>query len=153
MPCHAATSKKVITVSKDDSVESVIKAMKKAKADNAVVVEVNGIYQGVFSSKTLLCSLIPVSVAMSDGVQLDVKVAAAPGVVKRYGNIKPLPVEEVMDRKVHKMLPDAPIWEGVAHLTKYSGPIVIVDDKGKYCGLLTYDSMLDHLDIALPMDG
>jgi len=153
MPCHAAMSKKVITVSKDETVEKVMKAMKKAKAENAVIVDDKGIYEGVFSSKALLCSLIPVSVAMADGVQLDVKVTAAPGVVKRYGNVKPLPVEEVMDRKVHKMFPDSPIWEGVAHLSKYQAPIAIVDDKGKYFGLLTYDSIMEHLDTAMPADG
>ncbi len=153
MPCHAAKCDKVITVSRGDTVENVMKVMKKARAENAVVVDDDGMFEGIFSSRTILGSLIPVSVAMADGVQLDVKVTAAPGVAKRYGNIKPLSVEEVMDRKVHTIPPDSPIWEGVAHLTKYSEPLAVVDDKGKYCGLVTYNSILEHLDTVMPVDG
>ena len=153
MPCHAAKCNKVITVSRGDTVESVMKAMKKAKAENAVVIDEKGLFEGVCSSKTILSSLIPVSIAMADGVQLDIKVTAAPGVAKRYGNIKPLPVEEVMDTKGHTISPDSPIWEGVAHLTKYSEPLAVVDDKGKYFCLVTYNSMLEHLDSVMPVDG
>lgn len=153
MPCHAAVSDRVVTVCAEDAVEAVIKLMKKSKAEYAVVLDNAGVFLGVFSSETLLSGLIPVSVAMVDGVQLDVKVSAAPGVVKRYGNVKPLPVSEMMDRKVHRLLPDAPAWEGVAYLTKYSEPIILADDKGKYLGLVTNDSMLNHLDDVLPTDG
>ncbi|MGH1455313.1 MAG: CBS domain-containing protein [Alphaproteobacteria bacterium] len=153
MPCHAAVSKNVIIISEDDTVDSVLRAMSKSKASVAIALNSGGGVDGVLSKKILLKSLIPVSVAMAGGVQIDVKVAAAPGVSKRYGNILPLPVSEVMERKPHTLLPDSPIWEGVAHLTKYSSPVLIVDDKGKYFGAMTYDSLLSHLAEALPADG
>ncbi len=153
MPCHAAVSKNVITVSSDDTVEGVLKALGKAKANVAIILADDGGFEGVFTQKILLKGLIPVSVAMSSGVQIDVKVSAAPGVAKRYGNVLPLPVSEVMERKPNTLSPDSPIWEGVAHLTKYSSPVLIVDDKGKYFGAITYDSLLKHLEEALPVDG
>lgn len=153
MPCHVAVVENVLTVSESDSVEFVLKALKKAKADYAVVLDEGGIFLGIFCSKVLLKSLIPVSVAMADGLQIDVKVSAAPGVAKRYGNVLPLPVSEVMDRKPKRLLPDSPIWEGIAYLTKHSSPIVLLDDKGKFFGVLNYTSLLEHLARALPADG
>ncbi|MCB1782964.1 MAG: CBS domain-containing protein [Alphaproteobacteria bacterium] len=146
MPCHVAVVDKLITVSPRDSVESVLKIMKKNKIGAVPVVDDKGVLQGVFSMKILLKNLIPVSVVMNDGVQMDIKVGAAPGVAKRLRKVKPLAVEELMDRKVHSVGPDAPIWEGVSLMTSHGGPLAVVDATHKLIGIITYDSLVEALE-------
>lgn len=146
MPCHAAVVSKLITVSPSDSVENVLKVLKKNKIGAVPVVDDTGIFLGLFSMKILLRNLIPVSVAMTDGVQMDIKVGAAPGVAKRLRKVKPLPVSDLMERKVHSVEPDAPIWEGVSLLTSHGGPLPVIDQKEKLIGIITYDSLVEILE-------
>ena len=146
MPCHSAVIKKSLTVSPEDTVESVLVAIKKEKVDTAAIIDSDGHFVGLFSKKILLKNLIPVSVAMADGIEIDIKLTAAPGVAKRLGNVKALKVSELMDRKPHVIAPDAPIWEGVGELTKHGSPLSVVDEQNKFHGLITYDSLVDHLE-------
>ncbi len=146
MPCHSAIMKKNITVSPEDTVESVLKTLKKEKVTVAAVIDEKGMLLGVFSMKSVLQSLIPVSVSMSNGVQLDIKMTAAPGVAKRLANMKPLPVSEIMDRKPLRVVPDTPIWEGVSELVRHGGPLVVADEGGKFYGFITYDSFVEDLE-------
>lgn len=146
MPCYSAIVKKLVTVSPDDSVESVIVVLRKNKISAVPVVDEKGALLGLFSMKILLRNLIPVSIAMSNGVQMDIKVSAAPGVAKRLAKVKPLSVGEVMERKYPSVGPDAQIWEGVSLLTTQGGPLPVVDDKGKFIGMITYDSIVETLE-------
>ncbi len=146
MPCHSAIMKKSVTVSPEDTVESVLKTIRKAKVSVAGVIDEKGILLGIFSMKALLQNLIPVSVAMADGVQLDIKMTAAPGVAKRLTNMQTLPVSDIMDRKPLTVVPDAPIWEGVSLLVKHGGPLVVADDTGRFHGFITYDSFVEDLE-------
>ena len=146
MPCHSAVAKKNITCSPDDSVEKVLKDIRKAKVYASAVIGDNGDFLGLFSMKILLKDLIPVSVVMAGDVKIDLKVSAAPGVAKRLENAKMLPVSDLMDSKPFTVLPDAPIWEGVSLLTKNGSPLSVVDHNGKFCGLITYDSLVDDLE-------
>ncbi|PCJ97302.1 MAG: hypothetical protein COA45_10220 [Zetaproteobacteria bacterium] len=146
MPCHSAVVKKMHTSSPDDTVENVLKSIKKSKAQASAIVDENGQFLGLFSMKILLKNLIPVSVAMTNGVRIDIKVTAAPGVAKRLANVKTLAVSELMDRKPDTVYPDAPIWEGVNVLTKNGSPLAVVDSAGKLHGLITYDSLVSDLE-------
>lgn len=146
MPCHTAITKKNITSSPDDSVEKVLKDIRKAKVSACAIIDENGLFIGLFSMKILLKDLIPVSVAMTDGVEIDIKVTAAPGVAKRLENVKILPVSELMDRNPTTILPDAPIWEGVSLLTKRGEPLSVVDSSDKFQGLITYESLVYDLE-------
>ncbi len=146
MPCHSAIVKKNITSSPDDTVEAVLKAIKKEKVIASAVVDENGKFIGLFSMKIMLKDLIPVAVSMANGVKIDIKVTAAPGVAKRLENVKTLPVFELMDRNPITVLPDAPIWEGVSLLTKEGEPLSVVDNSGKFYGLITYASLVDDLE-------
>lgn len=153
MPCHAAIVKKSLTVKPDETVETVLKKIRKEKVNGAAIIDDDGQFIGLFSMKTLLKNLIPVSVAMADGVALDIKVTAAPGVAKRLGNVKPLPVTDVMNRKPNRVSPDAPLWEGVSALTKHGSPLLVIDDNNKYHGLITYESLVENLENMKPADG
>lgn len=146
MPCHNAITKELITVGPDATVEHVMEEMERANVSAVSVIDdETGAFLGLFSMKILLKNLIPVSVAMADGIQLDVKVGAAPGVAKRLANLKPLPVSEVMERKPKVVEPDSPLWEGVSNLIKNGGPLPIVDNHGKFYGIITYDSLVQEL--------
>ncbi len=145
MPCHIAIDKKILTVLPEDNVEKTLKAIKKSKAAGAAVVDEDGLLLGILSVKILLQNLIPVSVAMAGDVQIDVKLQAAPGVAKRYKNILPLTVSEVMDRKPCTVSPDSAIWEGVGLLSKYGNLLCVVDERQKYLGTITYDSLISAL--------
>ncbi len=146
MPCHDAVVKNNVTVKPDESVEAVLKAIRKGKVNAVAVVDEKGHFLGIFSMKILLKNLIPVSVAMAGGIQIDVKVTAAPGVAKRLANIKGHPVSELMDRKPHCVVPDSSIWEGVSLLTKNGSPLCVVDDRGHFHGFITYDSLVTNLE-------
>lgn len=153
MPCHSAIVAKNVTVAPDETVEHALKAIKKGKVNAVAVIDGDGVFHGIFSMKVLLGNLIPVSVAVSEGVQLDVALPAAPGVAKRLANVKSLPVSELMDRKPQSVSPDAPVWQGVSLLTKNGSPLCVVDDKGKFHGLITYESLVDDLGNAQTTDG
>lgn len=146
MPCHTAISPVKITVKPNDYVEDVLGMLHGEHVTHAAVLDDDGTLAGVFSFKTLLGSLIPVSVAMAGGVQLDVNVVAAPGVAKRLNNVKRHPVSEVMDRKPHKVSPDAPIWEGVSLLIRNGGPLCVCDDNDVFHGFITYSSLITDLE-------
>ncbi len=146
MPCYTAIVKKNITASPNDSVEKVLKDIRKSKVEACAIIDENGKFVGLFSMKILLKSLIPVSVSIADGIEIDIKVTAAPGVAKRLENSKVLPVLELMDRKPVTISPDSPIWEGVSLLTKKGGPLSVVDSSGKFLGLITYESLVKDLE-------
>ncbi len=153
MPCHAAIIKKHLTLSADETVEQALKKMKKSKISVCAVIDDDMHFLGMFSLKILLSKLIPVSVAMSNGVQTEVKVPAAPGVAKRLSNAKSSKISELLDSKPPVVLPDAPIWEAVGMITKYSRPLSVVDENGKFHGLITYQSLIDELENIQSSDG
>ena len=146
MPCHAAIIDKALTLSPDTDVETALKQMKKNKSDYAAVVDEKGVLIGLFSHQNLLNNLLPVSVAMADGVRLDVTVRATPGVAKRLKKVYPAKVSELMERRVHAVYPQTPIWEGVSALISYGSPIFVVEgENGKYMGMITSASALEEL--------
>ncbi len=147
MPCHTAIAKTNITSSPNDSVEKVLKDIKKAKViASAIIDDDSGEFLGLFSMKIMLKALIPVSVHMSDGIEIDIKVTAAPGVAKRLANVKTLPVSELMDRKPETVMPDTPMWEGVSLLIKRGAPLAVVDNNAKFHGFITYESLVNDLE-------
>lgn len=146
MPCYHATTDKEVVIDPEMSVENALKFLKKNKIHTACVVDPDGRLLGLFSEKILLQNLIPVSVVMSDGVHIDVKFDAAPGVAKRLNKTKPLPVREVSDRKFISVDPDAPLWEAVSLITRHGGPLAVVDKYEKFIGLVTYETLIDALD-------
>ncbi len=146
MPCLSAIEKSSLHIHPDDEVQEAIGQLKKAKINSAPVVDEQGRLLGLFSFKALMRNLVPVSVAMADGIKIDIKVGAAPGVARRLANVKPLKVTEVMERKVQTVGPGDPLWEGVSLLTNHGGPLVVIDDQKKLLGMISYTSMLEQLE-------
>lgn len=148
MPCHAAIVPKALSLKADTTVEKALKAMKKAKVEYAPVVDADGIIAGLFSYKILMKNLLPVSVAMSDGIQLDVQIQAAPGIAKRLRNVQLLSVETLMERQDFPIVyPETPTWEGVNVLVQTGLPLTVVEPQTqKYIGFITQTSLLEELD-------
>ncbi len=146
MPCHSATTKNLITASPDQTVEDVLALMKKEDVDAVPVVDEEQKLVGVFSTHVLLKNLLPVSVAMAGGLQVDVAVNAAPGIAKRLKKVGPVKISELMERKLNLVHPETPIWEGVNLLIQHGSPILVVDkETEKLFGMMTLHSVLDEL--------
>ncbi|MCK5284714.1 MAG: CBS domain-containing protein [Alphaproteobacteria bacterium] len=146
MPCHSAMTKDMVSVSSDQLIEDVLALMKKKNVDAVPVVDEEKKLVGLFSIHVLMKNLLPVSVAMVDGVQIDMSVQAAPGIAKRLRKVSPLPVSELMDRKFNLVYPETPIWEGVNFLIQYGSPLFVVERKTeKLLGVITLPSALDEL--------
>lgn len=152
MPCHVAIEKKSVTVSPETTIEEALVIIRKQNLVAVTVIDEEGAVLGLFSAKSLLSNIIPVSIAMSEGVQIDVKIEAAPGVAKRMMKIFPLSVTEGMDRKYTRAEADAPIWEGVTKISKYGGPLVILDKEKNFKGIVTYDSLIKTLENTKQVD-
>ncbi|MDH5722125.1 MAG: CBS domain-containing protein [Alphaproteobacteria bacterium] len=146
MPCHVAIDENSAVASPQTTIEEALTLIRKKNLAALVVMDETEQVIGIFSSKSLLSNIIPVSFAMSDGVQLDVKIEAAPGVSKRMIKLLPLSITEGMERKYNYVESDAPIWEGVTKITKYGGPLVVLDKKKKFKGLVTYESLIKALE-------
>lgn len=147
MACHAAISKKYPTIPEASSVEKAMEILVKGKVAAAPVTGKGGAYLGVFSIENLFKNLLPVSVAMADGVQLDVNVSAAPGVAKRLKKVKPLPVTDFLLRKLTIVAPGTPLWEGVQVMVRQNGILPVVDgESGKLMGVINELSMMAELE-------
>lgn len=145
MPCHSAISQTILSVCHSDVVEDVLLELENAKTNIAIVLDDDDVFLGVFSKKILLKNLIPVSVAMADGVQIDFKMPAAPGIAKRLAKVMPLAVSELMERKPKSVLPDEPVWNSVSQLTAHGEPLCVIDKNDRFLGVITYESLLDDL--------
>lgn len=146
MPSHAAISEFFLSFPPDMEVEKALKELKKKKQDAAIIIDENGKVEGEFSLQSTLKNLLPVSVAMADGIQLDVTVRAAPGIAKRLKKVHPLKVSDLMERKIHAIAPETPIWEAVNHLVNTCAPLWVIDrETGKCLGMITAQSAMDEL--------
>ncbi|MFP4098259.1 MAG: HPP family protein [Alphaproteobacteria bacterium] len=145
MACHSAIEKKGSVLLPEETVENALAVLKEHEITAVPVIDGDGGFQGLFSIGILLRNLIPVSLTTSSGVQIDMKMTAVPGVAKRLAKIMPLSVAEVMDRKPARILPNEPIWEVVGQLTVKGEPLCVIDEKGKFIGLITYNSLFHEL--------
>lgn len=146
MPSHAAMNDKFLTASPGDNVEETLNAMKKARADIVPVIDDKGAVLGVFTIDLVLENLLPVSVAMNDGIQLDIQIGAAPGIAKRLKKVLPLTVGDVMNRKFNAVYPETPLWETVNQIVMHNRPIIVVEPKsGKALGIINSQSALEEL--------
>lgn len=146
MPCHSAMIENPLSVDADEEVGKVLAKMKKAKTQYAPVTGEDEKLVGLFSHEILLKNLLPVSVAMADGIQLDINVSAAPGIAKRLKKVYHLPVKDFMERKINAVHPETPTWEGINFLTIHGAPLIVIDaETEKLVGLMNGESALDEL--------
>lgn len=148
MPCHAAIVDKALVLKVDTKISKALKDMKKKGVQSAAVIDGKGALAGFFSYRILMKNLLPVSIAMSDGIQLDVTIPAAPGIAKRLKKVMPLTVETLMERKNFPVVyPETPLWEGVNLIVQTGLPLSVVEGEANtYIGLVTHESALEELE-------
>lgn len=135
-----------ITVPAAMTVEEVLDLMVKKKADFVAVADGQGALEGYFSHRVLLRNLLLVPVSMTDGLQLDIKINAAPGVAKRLKKIGTVPVGDLMERKPRIVGPDTPTWEGIGQILTHGEPVLVVDPATrKLLGIITESSAVAEL--------
>ena len=146
MPSHAAITEQFLALLPNTEVEKALKELKKKKLESAIVINDKGQVEGTFSLQGVMKNLLPVSVAMEDGIQLDITVRAAPGIAKRLRKVYPLKVSELMDHKVQAVAPETPIWEVINYLVSHNDSLWVIEpESGKCLGMITAQSAMDEL--------
>lgn len=148
MPCHSALLENVVVVQPETLVEKVLADMRKKKARLCVVVDEDGALLGYLDMQILLKNLLPVSLSVQmPGHNADMMVGAAPGIAKRLRKVKPVAVTNVMERKLHSVLPNTPLWEGVQMLVEHGSPIFILDENSdNYIGAMDETTAIAELE-------
>ncbi len=147
MPCHSSMIEQLITVKADQEVGEAMEVLRKHEIDAVPVVNDAGELEGVLSIQSLLKNLLPVEFTTGDGLQMDIKIGAAPGVAKRLKKIKPLKVGDLMDRKANIVHPETPLWEGVNLLVHKGAPVLVVErEGGKLLGMIVEQSIIDEME-------
>lgn len=146
MPCHAAMIANPPALDSNISVDLALEFMAQRGVDYAPVLNDDGQPVGLFSYRGLLKNILPVSVSMGGGANMDLTVRAAPGMAKRLKKVGVVSVSEVMDRKFGIVYPDTPTWEGINILTAQGQPLLVVDrETGKLQGMVNHQSALAEL--------
>lgn len=144
MPCHAAMIDKHLTVSEDEEVGKVLKALKKNKTPAAAIINADGELSGLFSHHILLTNLLPVNVSVAG---LSVGMEAAPGVAKRLRKVKALPVKDLMSTKFGVVHPETPTWEGLKLILESANPVIVIDQTSKKpLGMITEESIYEEFE-------
>lgn len=146
MSCKAAIIDKYPKASPADPVEEILEIMKKGKVETVPVVDEDGSLVGVFSLLVMMKALLPVSVAVSGGVNMDIVIPAAPGIAKRLNKVHMLHISDLMERRVNAVAPQTAIWEALNLLVQGGSPLFVADPKtGRYLGTITSQSALEEL--------
>lgn len=146
MSCDNAISDKPLVLAPEIEAEKALKELREKKLDTAVVVGKDNIVQGLFSYASVMKNVLPVSVAMADGIQLDITIKAAPGISKRLKKIYTLSVSDLMEDQFNSVSPETSIWEAVNFLVASPSPLVVLESKSqKFVGMITAQSAMDEL--------
>jgi CBS domain-containing protein len=148
MLCQDALVKKCLTARPDQSVESLLKEMRKDHAGFVPVVE-DGLLVGLFSIGILLEDLLPVSLAMAGGEDgpTNVMIPAAPGMATRLRRNLGTNVGMLMQRPARFLYPDTPLEAAIHELRDAGGAAAVVERKtNAFLGIVTNESALAALE-------
>jgi len=148
MPCHSALLENVVVARPETLVEKVLTDMRKKKARLCAVVDEDGALLGYLDMQVLLKNLLPVSLSIQvPGQSAEMMVGAAPGIAKRLRKVKPVAVSNVMERKLHSVLPNTPLWEGVQLLVEFGSPVFVLDEGSEnYIGAMDETTAIAELE-------
>ena len=135
----------VISVSDDDTVESVLRLLNEKGLRAAPVTDKNGVFKGMFSAHEVIKELVPGYIA---GMQtLDFAHGSSPVLSSRLKEIFPSRVgDHVSVEGCMKIETRTHTWEALRILTKYGSPIPVVDQKsGHLMGLISEQSAIQAL--------
>jgi CBS domain-containing protein len=139
-------TRKIAALPPEMPVEDVLALMKKEGESHVAIIDTNGSLLGAFSYEILLKNLLPVTLAPGQGFSEGLTLTVAPGISKRLKKVEPLPVSEIMERKLNVVHPNTPAWEGIRALAEYGAPLFVVEPEGgKLSGVITGVSALEEL--------
>lgn len=135
----------VVTIGPDDTVETAMKLLKENGIRDIPVIDENGAFIGIFSSKEILEHLVPLVGFL--GESLDFAVGVAPDLADRLKEFFPLKVEQFTEKNIYHIKPKTHTWEALRSLVKYGSPLPVVDDKNghKFIGLISEQTAVESL--------
>jgi CBS domain-containing protein len=140
--------KKFITAPEDETIEKILKRVKKDNPPCIAITGEKGVLVGLFTLKELFRNTQPINIPMTgNGPQSAMKIDSGPGIAKRLQKIQMLPVRDFMARKFAVVYPETPTWEGLQLLLEQDSPLVVIDKSSqKPQGIITEQSILEELE-------
>ncbi len=153
MSCKDALVTKVPPATPDQPVEAVVKNMRKNGVTLVPVIDSDQTLVGVFSFGILLEDTLPVSLAMggrggSEDSPINVRIPAAPGMVKRLQRSMTAPVSALMQKPRNVVHPDTPLESAIREIREAGGPVPVVErETNKFVGFVSDESVLAALEM------
>lgn len=139
--------KKFVTASEDETIEKVLKKIKKDNAPCVVVTGEKGALVGLFTLREMFKNTQPLNVPLTGTSQAAIKIDSGPGIARRLQKIQMLPVRDFISRNIAVVHPETPTWEGLKLLLEQENPLVVIDPSSmKPQGIITEKSILEELE-------
>ena len=151
MPCKDAMITDVWTVRPGVSVGEAMDRLEEKEIRTMPVVNEAGILVGLFSFRSVMKGLLPVSASMEDGLKrLDFIVGTSPGIAKRLRKLRKTLVDDCMEKDCLVLEPDMPTWEAVRMMALRPTPLPVVEPgTGRFLGLVTTQALIHDLQRTL----
>jgi CBS-domain-containing membrane protein len=133
----------VVVLKPEDTVEKAMNLLQEHGVRNIPVVNENHEYLGMFSSRNIIEHLVPMVSFL--GESIGYAVGAAPDLAERMTEFKPLKVEQFTDKNTYKITPDTHTMEALRALVKYGSPLPVIDEAGKFVGLISEQKAVESL--------
>lgn len=147
MTIESALVTDVMTVRPDDTVQTALAMMDKNNIRTVPVVDENGDYLGLFSTRQLLKKLLPhIATTENSLPTLDFIQQAAPQIAQHLRELEPREIQDIMDTGTPPITAAIPHTEAIMRLVRHGSPVpVIHKGSSRFHGLLTEQSMLAEL--------
>ncbi len=152
MSCRDALIEKVLTAWPEQTVEAILKDMRKNNVSFVPVVDGNKTLVGQFSISLLLEDTLPVSLAAGSGggdknLLMNVVIPASVGLSKRLQRSLGVPVSALMQRVSSVLYADSPLEAAIQEVSKAGGPVPVVErGKNTLLGMISAESILAFLE-------
>ena len=147
-PCTDVTVENALTLKPENTVQEAMVIFKENNIRSIPVVDDQEVFFGVFGLRHVLKKLLPASVQMEDGLEnLDFVREATPGITKRLQKLYAEQIGENIENDIASVEPDTSMWEMTRVMATQGSPVAIVEaETKKFVGLVTRQTLLDHLD-------
>ncbi|WP_435641664.1 CBS domain-containing protein [Micavibrio aeruginosavorus] len=146
MPCMKAMLTDVISVRPDQTVADAIHSFEDQHLRSVPVVDADGKFHGMLSIHDLMKFLIPPSYFLAHVPwHLDFIMGATEDKARILADLEKKTVRELMNEEIVTAKPDTPISEAIRLLFQNGSPLPVVDQNKKLVGLVSEQSVLQHL--------
>ena len=152
MSCRDALVTNILTATSDQTVEAILKDMRKNNISLVPIIDSDNVLVGQFSIGLLLEDTLPVSLAVGGAAggeksMTNVVIPAASGLSRRLQRSLAAPVSALMERPAYILHPDASLETAIQQVRQAGNPVPVVErDKNILLGLISQESILDSLE-------